>query len=261
VASEITRHHTRKQAIFNWLVLVVLVFAFVHGMVDNYLYNAKGSLLALVLVAFAANTFGGSQRAEPKIPHPSRVSGSLASRLQDNRLTLPVFGLFLIFVTLFFFRLNDIRSVWYANQGALEMAKVELAGFPTNAWAGPQMAAQLGSAEASLQQALQLNPYNQTANYRLGAIAMLRRDFDSARAYLEIAYQSAPHHRGIIKMLGYSYVWLNELDRAGTLLAHIPESKDELDVYSWWWGEQDRSDLSAQAKTMISKLSESDLNK
>jgi hypothetical protein len=78
-------------------------------------------------------------------------------------------------------------------------------------------------------------------------IAMLRRDFNSAVGYLETAHSQAPTHRGIIKSLGYSYVWLGNMDMAQPLLAQIPEARDELDVYTWWWKSQGRGDLSQNA--------------
>jgi len=43
-------------------------------------------------------------------------------------------------------------------------------------------------AETSFQSALQFEPHNQTANYRLGLISMLRQDFKTAAANLETAY-------------------------------------------------------------------------
>ena len=102
--------------------------------------------------------------------------------------------------------------------------------------------------------ALQFEPHNQTANYRLGLISLLRQDFKTAAANLETAYQEAPNHRGIIKSLGYCYVWLGELDRAQALLSRIPEAQNEMSVYIWWWGTQDRPDLSERASLIIPRL-------
>jgi len=76
---------------------------------------------------------------------------------------------------------------------------------------------------------------------------MLRQDFTSAAVYLEKAHESSPSHRGIIKNLGYCYVWLGEMDKAKALLEQIPESQQELGVYSWWWGVHGRQDLAIYA--------------
>jgi thioredoxin-like negative regulator of GroEL len=134
------------------------------------------------------------------------------------------------------------------------MAQVELKGFPTGKWATSEIVPGLELADTTLQSALQYEPRNQTANYRLGLISMLRQDFGSAAANLETAYQEAPNHRGIIKSLGYCYVWLGEMDKAQTLLDQIPEAQHEMEVYIWWWGTQDRPDLSERASRMNSRL-------
>jgi thioredoxin-like negative regulator of GroEL len=83
---------------------------------------------------------------------------------------------------------------------------------------------------------------------------MLRQDFKTAAANLETAYQEAPAHRGIIKSLGYCYVWLGDMDQAQKLLDQIPEARHEMEVYSWWWDTQGRPDLSARASLMVSRL-------
>jgi tetratricopeptide (TPR) repeat protein len=135
------------------------------------------------------------------------------------------------------------------------MSQVELDGYPNSGWAGSKIVSRLVDAEAALRSSLQLNPSNRTANQRLGMISMLRGDFLSAAAYLEKANQEAPNHRGIIKSLGYCYVWSGNLEKAHIFLSKIPEAGDELDVYVWWWGVQGRDDLSANASLMISSLS------
>ena len=83
---------------------------------------------------------------------------------------------------------------------------------------------------------------------------MLRRDFKTAAVNLETAHEEAPNHRGIIKSLGYCYVWLGDMDKAQTLLDQIPEAQHEMQVYTWWWGKQGRPDLSERASLMISRL-------
>ena len=116
------------------------------------------------------------------------------------------------------------------------------------------MVHRLEAAESTLQAALQYDPQNQTANYRLGLISMLRQDFKTAAANLETAYQEVPHHRGISKSLGYCYVWLGDMDKAQKMLERIPEAQHEMEVYIWWWGTQGRPDLSERASLMISRL-------
>jgi tetratricopeptide (TPR) repeat protein len=137
------------------------------------------------------------------------------------------------------------------------MSQAELEKFPTNQWATSEMGSGLEQAQSTLQTSLKYDRGNETANYRLGLISMLRRDYASAAAYLETALQAAPNHRGIIKNLGYVYVWLGELDKAQALLGRIPETQDEMKVYIWWWGTQGRPDFSENASMMVSRLNTS----
>jgi len=86
---------------------------------------------------------------------------------------------------------------------------------------------------------------------------MLRRDFASAAANLEAAHQAIPNHRGVIKNLGYCYVWLGDIDKAQKLLDQIPEAQNEMKVYIWWWDTQGRPDLSENASSMVARLNTS----
>jgi len=234
VSSSITKG-TGNQT-FKWLVLFSLIVAVVHGMVDDYLYNGTGSMLALFLVGLSSNQDQNDHSADRKL----------------DLLTVGV--IIVIWVAIALVNLNSIRSTWYANLGAVQLAKVELAGFPNDGWAGSEIVSKLDMADTTLHSSLQFNPANRTANQRLGMIAMLRRDFESAVAYLEVAHNRAPKHRGINKSLGYSYVWLSKMEEAQPLLSQIPEAGEELDVYTWWWKSQGRSDLSENARLVLMSL-------
>jgi lipopolysaccharide biosynthesis regulator YciM len=149
---------------------------------------------------------------------------------------------------------NRLRAAWQADLGAVQMAKVELAGFPTNQWTEASILPKLDQAGVLLRSALEADSNNRTANHRLGLISMLQGDFHSATSYLEKAYQKAPHHRGIVKSLGYSYAWLGNTEKALFFLSKIPEAKDELGVYVWWWDTQGRDDLSISASQQEARL-------
>jgi hypothetical protein len=81
-------------------------------------------------------------------------------------------------------------------------------------------------------------------------ISMQERDFGSAQDELEIAFRIDPEHRGIRKSLGYAYVWGDRLDQAERVLEGIAEAKSEMEAYTWWWDENNRSDLSSQANAL-----------
>jgi len=222
--------------VFTRLVLFALVVAFVHGMVDDYLYNDNGTFLSLALA-------GLSMIVKPE------------QKQLLNRMSPWVIGFVsLTIVSMLIFNLDKFKAIWYADLGAVQTAQVELVDFPNGGWAGHEILPKLNKADASLQTAIQLDPVNQTANYYLGLISMLREDFQPASVYLAEAYKHMPYNRGIIKSLGYCYVWLGDVDQAKRLLAEIPEASNELNVYVWWWGTQGRNDLSENASVFISKL-------
>jgi hypothetical protein len=220
----------------HWLILFVLVIAFVHGMVDDYLYNGSGTFLSLALAGVSTSLS----------PEPARAAS------HKKRYTPIIVALTLI--SFFMINLNGVRSAWSANLGAVQMAKVELTGFPTNQWTEPVILPELGQPSASLRTALQADPANRTANHRLGLISMLQEDFPSAAAYLENARQQAPNHRGIIKSLGYCYAWSGDTEKAVLFLNRIPEAKDELESYIGWWGIQGRPDLAEKAQVVFHGL-------
>jgi hypothetical protein len=235
-ARSVTAANSQQARVYGWLTLSALVMAFVHGMVDNYLYHASGTVLSLSLVGL------------PRIAEPGQLDPA-----RPGKHLLPGFAA-LILICIFMLNLNRIRSAWEANLGAVQMAKAELAGFPTNQWADPSILPQLEQADAALRTALLSDPANRTANHRLGLIALLRRDFPSAAAFLEEAYRSAPNHRGVIKALGYCYAWLGEMEKARSFLSKIPEARTELDVYTWWWRAQGQPGLAERASTILSEL-------
>jgi hypothetical protein len=79
---------------------------------------------------------------------------------------------------------------------------------------------------------------------------MQAREYLTAKGYLEMAHSQDSKHRGVIKSLGYCYVWLDQLEDAAELLADIPEAEYEMGVYSWWWKTQGRADLADRALEM-----------
>lgn len=236
-AKKIMEADSRQTLLFGWLTLGALLIAFVHGMVDDYLYNGSGSLFALALA-------GISVAIQPRI----------APRSMPLRNYL-IFGFAVLALILFIvLNINELRASWFANLGAVQMAKVELKGFPTNQWTEPSILPELEQADATLRSALQVDRSNQTANHRLGLISLLRGDFASAVTFLETAHAEAPDHRGITKSLGYCHIWLGNTEKALLLLGQIPEAKEEIEIYVWWLREHGRPDLAEKAAQFLSSL-------
>jgi hypothetical protein len=250
LSSIIAAPQSREMQIFSWLSLFALIIATVHGMLYDYLYNGVGTILLLFPVGASMIPILNSSSRTAK----ARANLTLMLKEDNFRVTVFILALGSALMMILISNVNKIESIWYADLGAVQMAQVDLAGFPTGKWHGTEIVPQLESSEVSLLSALRLDPANRTANYHLGLIYMYRQDFQAASKYLEMAYGKAPEHRGIVKSLGYCYVWLGEMDRAQSLLKGVPEAEDELDAYVWWWGTQGRRDLSNKTLVMLARL-------
>lgn len=220
------------------MTMVSMVVLLAHGVLDDPVYSNSWGYLLL----FASVGLSQGLRLEPA-KHPKTPGWVRA-----------VVGLLGIIFLLFTWVVpSPIKGMWLANLGAVKMARVELAGWPVNR--SDAVEANALSAEQKLfEQALTYDPKNRTAYHRLGLIALKEWDFDTAEVYLTQAYDLDKTHRGIVKTLGFTYVWQNRLDKAISLLQTIPEATYELEIYSSWWQSQGRLDLSQLALEAANEL-------
>jgi tetratricopeptide (TPR) repeat protein len=231
---------TRRAAhnLLRWAMFMSLAVVCVHGLVDDALYGVQGTPLLFALAGLAV-AMGGTDTAPAAarkwtwiLVGASLVAGAALAGIHHRRLL----------------------ARWHANLGAVEMARVELAGWPWPDREDRVDVAQLTPAKMLFHQSLQLDSDNRTARYRLGLIAARRNDYAAIAAQLEPAYRAQPDHPGVRKVLGYTYVWLGELDRAKEVLAAVPEAQADMTVYAWWWGTQGRDDLAERAAVMAARL-------
>jgi O-antigen ligase len=230
------QHNLLRFAIISSLLIII-----VHGQVDDLVYRSWYVPLAFLVPGMAVSL--------ARLFNPKPIT--IGRYLKNKKVLFPAISIIaLVFSGLILFK-KPFLSAWFTDLGAVEMAKVELSNFPTGTWDEGQHVDLLFPAESLFNRALSYQPDNPQANYRLGLINMQNRDFSSAVAHLQIAYLGDPYHRGIIKALGLSYVWNGQIEGAIPLLSLIPESSQELSVYSWWWREQNRPDLAAQAQQYL----------
>lgn len=232
-------------AAFSALSLLAL-----HGLAEDPLYGSRAAPLLFLLpgiaVALAGRTPDSTGDARPSALVPWRIS---------SRAKVPIAaGLALILIAAGVGFGKAIMSSLQSNLGSVEMARVQLSDWPTGEWEDGRTASRLRLAEARFESALRWEMANRTAHYRLGLIHLLSREFDDAVGHLSQAQLLSPHHRGVRKTLGYSLAWAGSLDQAASILAGIPEAQQELEIYVWWWGTQDRPDLAAQAERVASLL-------
>jgi putative inorganic carbon (HCO3(-)) transporter len=160
-----------------------------------------------------------------------------------------------LLVTLLIFW-RPLASAWYANVGAVYQTKADSLLSPD--LDDTVREAETRRAAAYFERALDLNPAQLVAHRRLGMMALDQQNFETAVSYLEQAYSQEPQNQATLKLLGYAYVWTGQLNLAeerfrqlnppGTLV-------DELEYWQWWWGTQDREDLSTYAGEMAGRLS------
>ncbi len=234
--------------LINGATLAALFVICLHGLVDDPLYGSRGVLLLWMPLGLVACLF----------PLRKNWVEMLRTIEQPAWIAIGV-GVTLSAALLIIFR-GPIMSSWQSNLGALEMARIELRGYPTGEWSDGSEVTELGSARMRFERALQFNADNRTALHRLGLMAMLERDYESAQGYLYPAYLLDRGHKGIRKALMYSYVWSGKIPQALPLLKAYPEATAELGVYQWWWDQRGfphlsrlAEDANIQLKALISK--------
>jgi tetratricopeptide (TPR) repeat protein len=231
-------------SLLRWAVLASLLVFIVHSFLDDILYDSNETPFLFLLpgMAMALTAPGLALAAQ--------------SRRQRNtrRVYLGTALIVLAILSVGFLTRQSLISGWYANLGALQMARVELAVWNTSAWKDGSQVEQMKSAEELFTRALEFDPDNRTANHRLGLMDLMRRNFPAAITHLSRAVQKAPLHRGIIKSLGQSYLWNGEIDNALPLLEILPETPAEMDAYTWWWRVQGREDLAENAGLLRAQL-------
>lgn len=222
----------------------------IYGLVEDPFYDGPGLALLMLVpgvgIAFHPNQDRFAARTESLI-RPLRFSR--ARRLIGTAILASAIGL------VAWFQRPELFSSWYANWGAVAMAQSELRGWPDVAPGAAARPPDLSTAEALLTTAMKYDPNSVQARYRLGLIALDRRQFTKAVALMRPALQDMSNHRGLTKALGYAWLWEGNFDEATSLLLDIPEAPSELTVYAWWWGTQARSDLSHFAQIEAHRLS------
>jgi O-antigen ligase len=227
-----------EHSLLRYAILSSLLISVFRGLVDNIVLRTMFTTLLFFVPGMAVGLLSSTNPKPDIARHEKAISRHLAIAI------LTVLCLVLLGYAVCY---KSVWSAWYTDLGCVKMAKIQLANFPTSTWDEGKQTNLLQPAESLFSQALVYDPTNPRAHYRLGLIALLNRDFTNAIYHLKIANRGDPYHRGIIKALGYSYLWDGQFVAARSFLSLLPESNQEIAVYSWWWGQQQRPDLSANA--------------
>jgi hypothetical protein len=238
ISPEKDRLRTLRGALLAGLTILVA-----QGLVENALYSTWDVLFLFLLPGLVIATTQVVTR---------QANSARYIRIQKVAL---VGGIAIILLALVGFW-RPILATFYANLGAVEMARIDLKDFPSGAWGEKVDLARLTSVENLFQRALQVNPLNRTVFHRTGLIAMQQDDFASAIYWLKQAFLLDSADRGVRKELGYCYAWVGQFDEAVRILESIPEASSEMDVYSRWWLEQGRPDLATNAQRVCQMLTQ-----
>jgi hypothetical protein len=229
----------RRAALVAWLVMIL------QSLFDDVLYGGMGTpfLFFVPAVTFVVTRQGRRERRVPK--WVGRISRTRL--LQGGAAALAVIAVLVV--------LNWPALVvdWQANRVSLGMARLELTGWPTGQWDDGGRIAEYAAWRAALEKSVAGAP-NQTAYYRLGWMAMLERDYETAVTYLEEARALTTNHRGVRKSLGYSYLWTGDYEKAHNFLRGYFEITQELSTYQDWWAANDHPELAVHAQNMLPLL-------
>jgi len=247
---------TWENSFAKYLAGAVITSTFVilaHGMVDDPLYGDLGSPMLFLIPGIAFMLVGnltagiGSQQARNQNPN-TKNSGRLFTR--HRVLAFFLFILFIASALLY----KPLLSSWYANLGAVKMAKLDLSSWPRDEWNADPNVDPYEPAQSDFDKSLALDKKQRTAWHRSGLVAAQAQDFETAQVELEEAHQIDPQHRGIRKSLGYVYTWNSQFDQAGILLAGIKEASQEMKEYNRWWKELKNPELADSASRMAGFL-------
>lgn len=120
-------------------------------------------------------------------------------------------------------------AAWNANRAALLQVRADLDDTLTP----EQRSAMRSEAEDRYRLALRSDPASCPIHRRLGLLLLEEDRFAEAIPHLELAYRAAPDHLAARKGLGLAYLWNGDLDRAGSLLAGMPEIAEQLEGLAW----------------------------
>ncbi len=226
-----------------WLGATV---TWVHGLTDSPQFSPSRWTMPVWFVLLGLTIAAGRQAAQPADdPSPDPRTRRL------RRWAAAAAAVALLVTALACWR--PLFATAVANAGAICQARAEL----STRLDDDRRATATAQAVRLFERALELVPDHPIANRRLGLLALDRYDFASARTFLERADASQPGHPGTHKTLGLALLWMGELDASETLLRRLDDRQElieELGVWQWWWGTQDRADLADHAGAMIERL-------
>jgi hypothetical protein len=214
-----------------------LLALIVNGMLDADIYS--GQLVSLIFVPIATAWglfFATSTRSATQYSAQYEGDGWRSrSRVWSGAIAFIPF----LLVAFMFVTPGGIAAA-YANAGAVAQTKAELSIYEWPTWpmqdqvrrTNPEL---LTPAMRFYNAAISLNPYNVTAHWRLGQIALAQGDYAIAEQHLAQAYALAPEHRAVRQLLGEIYAVQGKVEQAIQLWQPLDVGQNQLQLRQWWY--------------------------
>ncbi len=221
-----------------WLAVTTTL---IHGLFDAPQFSESRWTMPMLFALLGLTIALGNRESETR---PYRV-------LKPYKVSLPTAIALILLGGILFYR--PLLGAWYANLGAVYQTQADLA--PNLSESSREELTTI--AVTYFEQSLRFNPTQRVANRRLGQIALQQQNFITAINYFEVAYPQEPDNQAILKALGLAYLWTGQLEAAESLLSQRNDQSEvveELGNWQWWWGTQQRADLSGYAGEMVRRL-------
>jgi tetratricopeptide (TPR) repeat protein len=205
--------------------LAALLVMLVHGLVDDALWGYEGVLIPITFVPLAL------------LIRPAESKANVARWKFRPALAVwlvAAVGLALALIA------PAGRAALIANWGALQQTRAELSvyrwpDFPMQDVLRQNSQGETATVMGFYQQALDIDPGNATAQWRLGQIDLAQRHVAEACRHLASAYAAAPDQRATRQLLGECAALSGQIDQAVELWRTIDTSQSQLTLRRWWY--------------------------
>lgn len=213
--------------------LMTVAVMLLHGLLDDPFYGYGGVAIPLVFIPLAL-LIRPSAREDAV---PMQRSGAASRKFQP---TLVVWSVALA-AMLFSIITPNGRSVLHANSGVVLQTRAELSIYRWPQYGLQDVLRQSGAADLreainQYEAALALDPFNVSANRRLGQIKLAQGQVQIACEHLSKAYAIAPLQRATNQLLGECYALRGAIDQAVQLWRTIDMTEGQLTAREWWYG-------------------------
>jgi hypothetical protein len=189
----------------------------VHGLLDDTLYGSRAVLLLFIPLAFI-------------LPLPQWQGRSVA---RGVGLVTAV-----VMTALFLIYRMPLLSFYYSNLANGQQSRLELSQYSWPAWPlqdEVRRQTDLSQPIANYHNALTYDPYNPSANRRLGQIELSLADYDNALTHLQSAYASTPWDNASRQLLGEAVAVHGQTAEAAALWQTINNAQGQLDARIFWY--------------------------